>query len=186
MRRMIPLVLIQFIMNLKDHILHNYKTNTTEFGGNLDVDGKLTCQGGEEVITEIQAVIDEGKPQLNLKQGEDIVGICDLSPVISGGSGGLKRLDELFTYEQTEQNEFTISGKTFDEVKQIVLDNLNCGFLNEISSPNFTAALGQIGIVSYVTSNEIQITYMPHDDLVSVNIILHIKNRNGVAIITDM
>lgn len=168
---------------LLEHIAQ--EGNTTQVGGNLEVDGYLKV-GDEEVITDIQAVVDEGVPQLNLKQGNNIVGICDLSPVISGGSGGLKRLDELFTYEQTEQNEFTISGKTFNEVKQIVLDNLNCGFLNEISIPNFTCGLGQIGIVTYASSDEIQITYMPYSDLVSVNIILHIKDRDGVAIITDM
>lgn len=67
-----------------DNVVYNPQTNTTEVGGHMDVDGTLKCAGGEEVITDIQAVVDEGKPQLNLKQGNTIVNVCDLSGVMGG------------------------------------------------------------------------------------------------------
>ena len=85
MRRMIPNKLIDWVKNIKDKIFHNEETNTTEIGGNVEVDGTLKVSGGEEVITDIQAVIDEGNPQLNLKQGETIVNITDMNPILANG-----------------------------------------------------------------------------------------------------
>lgn len=83
MRKMIPSKFIAWIKKLFKHI--NQDGNTTEIGGNLEVDGVLKASGGEEVITDIQAVIDEGNPQLNLKQGETIVNITDINPLLANG-----------------------------------------------------------------------------------------------------
>lgn len=47
---------------------------------------------GQEVITDIQAVINDGTPQLNLKQGygNNITRICDLTPVLSSAPAEIK------------------------------------------------------------------------------------------------
>lgn len=83
---------------------------TTEVGGNLEVDGTLKCAGGQEVITNIQAVIDEGNPQLNLKQGDEIVGVCDLSAVAGGGSK--LYLHKLIPVSQTENPIYIVNNSS--------------------------------------------------------------------------
>ena len=45
MRRMIPSKLIDWIKSLKDKFIHNSETNTTEFGGNIEVDGNAQVNG---------------------------------------------------------------------------------------------------------------------------------------------
>lgn len=101
MRRMIPSKLIDWIKSLKDKFIHNSETNTLEVGGNLEVDGTLKASGGEEVITDVQAVIDEGNPQLNLKQGNTIVNITDMNPILANGEKM-----EGYKYEDVSKQEY--------------------------------------------------------------------------------
>lgn len=146
-----------------------YKLNYT----GAEINSKLETV--DRAITDIEAVIDEGNPQLTLKQGEAIIGVVDLTPIKSAfGGASLKNLEDLFDIEQTEQFEFTVMNKTYDEARTIILENYLCGFLFEMDI-NPLVTNGKVGALVDIEENQLTLSYGSSRSLV------YIRNVNGVA-----
>lgn len=89
---------------------------------------------GQEVITDIQAVINNGTPQLNLKQGygNNIVRTCDLTPVLSNAPLSLGEYIDNSTVNAGAITTATLnieySEENFQNLSKLIKDNRLYGF----------------------------------------------------------